>query len=59
MGCGLCANLSPDIFGFDGKAILIGGREMTKDVFEVETENVIEAEKTANICPVSAIIISE
>lgn len=57
MGCGLCANLSPETFGFDGKAVLKGGTETATNIFELATDDASGIEKTASVCPVSAISI--
>ncbi len=59
MGCGLCANLDPENFGYeDGKATLIGGVDKGLEIFEKDVANIKEETKTAaEACPVLAIEI--
>ena len=58
MGCGLCANIDEEHFGYEnGKAELKAGKEVSLDVFELQTDDAGEAENAASLCPVQAITI--
>jgi len=50
IGCGLCPNLSPDIYEMDGadKAFVV-------DDHDLSPKEVIEAREAADSCPVDAI----
>jgi ferredoxin len=58
MGCGLCANLDAEHFGYENmKAVLKGGSETSSGIFEIGTDEAGNAENAANLCPVGAITI--
>lgn len=58
MGCGLCASLDQDHFGYtNGKAVLVSGKEeASTGIYEIEATAGIEStDQAASVCPVLAI----
>ena len=61
IGAAACAALDPKLFKMnaDGKADLIGGKEVKPGLFELEIENIVEAKDAAESCPVRVIKIKD
>ncbi|MFH1770050.1 MAG: ferredoxin [archaeon] len=61
IGAAACAALDPKLFKMnaDGKADLIGGKEVKPGLFELEVNNLGEAKDAAQSCPVNVIKIKD
>jgi len=51
IGCGLCAQMAPDIYEMDGDKAIVKGEDIPED-------KAAEAKNAAEQCPVNAIAIS-
>jgi ferredoxin len=51
IGCGLCAQVCPDVYEMQGDKAVVKGQEVAEDKSE-------DAKNAADQCPVNAIVVS-